>query len=70
MKQTETALTRRRAGRDVRRGWLVHQSGASLLAPSTLPVGDDVGYSYDEKIYFCPCTCNMYNGVTRDFKMW
>ena len=29
-----------RAGRDARRGWLVHQSEAVLLAPSTLPVSD------------------------------
>ena len=39
---------RRRAGRDVWRGWLVHQSVAVLLTPSTLPV--DVGYSLSESI--------------------
>ena len=41
------ASVRRRAGRDVRRGWLVHQVGSSELpAPSTLPVSDVfMGYS-------------------------
>jgi len=39
-------LTRRRAGRDARRGWLAHRSEALLLTPSTLPVGDVfMGYS-------------------------
>ena len=39
-------LTRRRAGRDVRRGWLAHRSDALLLTPSTLPVSDVfMGYS-------------------------
>ena len=37
---------RRRAGRDVWRGWLVHPFGSLLLEPSTLPVSDVfMGYS-------------------------
>jgi len=40
-------LTRRRAGRDARRGWLAHRSEAVLLTPSTLPVDDAMDYVSD-----------------------
>ena len=43
--ETSAALTRRRTGRGVRRGWLVHQSEAVLLTPSTLPAGDAMDYA-------------------------
>ena len=42
---------RRRAGRDVWRGWLVHQvESFELTTPSTLPVGDstDMGKGYSQ----------------------
>jgi hypothetical protein len=42
---------RRRAGRDVWRGWRVHQFGSpELPEPSTLPVGDstDMGKGYSD----------------------
>ena len=54
---------RRRAGRDVWRGWLVHQvESFELTTPSTLPVGDstDMGYSQSEllfNLFVSTCSC-------------